>query len=744
MSLPRLSLARRGSGRHAKKELQGLTAFNGVLVKMSDAKEALTFFHANPTPLRDFLASFGLEYNPGAKSIENIVKHTDLLEAWATLYDSIYRNPVAVKKLVGNLRKKYGAAYALPPSTQLALQEGGGRIIKFIGFLMAMLVFLYSGLSSYDVYERGVSNRPSAGSLVGGALVGGIGDALKAVPGVTAIAGALGKVADWTKSFTHIPKIFENALVARPANRHPVHRMLNNIEGRKRENREAAAAFSRYARDFGPLEISYVVEEDEGLRRHTIRPFEGIAAEPQRISARIAELEAAAADLDKEVERLDKEASRAVEAYAGLEARRGATILGFSVAPPEEHVEKAKYEANRAAREVSAKKANAAAKATELARLRNVQQRARNFPASLPFIGLIQPAEVGAAIADAMGRRFIGIAADIDELPTEVTSVGHRDAQMVKSAIEGVVRDIEDLPIVSSQRAEYKKAVTRYVSDSLMSELYRKFNNNIVSRQADLRAEAASIAVGNDIYTDFAFIDAVHAEADRRDVKITETASKQLNEMLDDFRRFDIQPKDMQKAAVDFVNLVSTGRSIERIQQGDMEDIVEKVHISPRDRIRNAIWEFIVAGMLSGLPMAVLFFYINKAASMTPAGGPVDVAGAIENVRREAREAIRNVRSETRAALAGAAAPAAVVQYAAAPAGHVDPAAMAQFAAFMAAMNVMRAQAGVPLPIQGPPAAAAAAIQGLPTIANAEQEGGGRTRRARHRVRATRRGGRRH
>ena len=126
-----MSLARRTSARHAREELRGLIAFNGVLVKMSDEKEALAFFHENPTPLRDFLASFGLEYNPGAKSIENIVKRTDLLEAWATLYDSIYRNPAVVKKMVANLRRKYGSRFAeLPPSSPLALQEGGEPLLR--------------------------------------------------------------------------------------------------------------------------------------------------------------------------------------------------------------------------------------------------------------------------------------------------------------------------------------------------------------------------------------------------------------------------------------------------------------------------------------------------------------------------------------------------------------------------------------------------------------------------------------
>jgi hypothetical protein len=745
------SLTRRNASR-AREELRGLTSFNGVLVKMSDEEEALSFFHANPIPMRDFLAALGLEYNPGAKNIQDIVKHTELLEAWATVYGFMHRNPVVVKKMVANLRRKYGARFAeLPPSTPLELQAGGGRIINFLGFLMAMLAFLYSGLSAHEVYERGSSNRLSMGGMIGAAVVGGIGDALKAVPGVSAIAGAFGKVADWTKTFTNIPIVFEESLVARPTNRHPVHRRLNNMEGRKRENRDAAAAFSRYAREFGPIEISYAVQDGEGLRRVTIHPFEEIAAEPQKISARIAELEDAAVTIDKEIERLNKEAERALNAYAEIEARRGSVnMLGFSTAPPEEHIQKAKQEANTKRNALSAKQANAAEKAAELARLRRVQQQARNFPASLPFIGLIQPASVGEAIADAMGRKLAGIAADIAELPTEVTSISHREAQMVKSAIDRVVREVEDLPILSAQPAEYKKAVTRYVSDSLMGELHRKFHNNIVSQQADLRAEAVSIEIGNDLFTDLAFFEAVQAEADRRGVKLTEDAQKQLNEMLDDFRRFDLQPKDMKKAAVDFVNVVSTGDSIACIQQGNMQEIIGKVHIAPRDRIRNAIWEFILTGMSAGVPMAVLFFFINKAATMTPAGGPVDIAGVLANVRREA---IRNLRDEARYALANAraAAPGALVPYAQPQAGPMNPEAMAQFAAFLAAMHAMRGPAGVPLPIQGPPQAAAAAIQGVPMGAAAAFEGapvralgngpagGGGTRKARRVRRKTQR-----
>ena len=637
-------------------EIEGWKRLAGVLAVMNTEKGAIRFMLQTPF-YRGFFNALGLELNPNAKKLEDLIKPSTLLSAWSKVYEAIAGNQKVFRALVNGIHntsvKKLVLGYLSKHSSPLRIrnQTGGARsVLNFLFAVFLMITLLYSSLGAHKTYVRGVETTPDValGERLGAGAFKLVAGAVKGLavqlPGAETIAGF------FASEPSNLPAVVKELVTAGP-NEH-TGRLQGKIKNANEQHRKLAAdsaSLVKYLQHHADIKISLTVPDGQGgLKRVIFTPFQGIAARPQQIVERLTALTGLREELNEKLADAEIEEQHAVDILARVKGGQTLGRLASIVFTPttsqnvEEH-EGLVLSAKKVREELLERNARLVEEQT---RLQAFQQQAAEYPYSLPYLDLLEPA--GLSIHDA-------VRGDITKLTLAVANLDTSERNYETDAVKGIQKDIQIivekikvLPDVLALAKPVHDAIISYVKDTLTYGLYEKLTTNVMALRADLRSQMDAIAAATDLFSGGRLIDACDAEAKKRNIEITEDQWKLVSTMLDDFSRYNLQPISLERMATVMIDLFSTNKQVKMIPKEDVANILERIHVSDTDRLYNAISQFLLSFLVSGVPATIIYAYLLKLLNAAPGSGRALTNANIDRAVNARVRAIQNVNTVPR------------------------------------------------------------------------------------------------
>ncbi len=655
--------------RHAvgKLELRASMTLTGILAHFTTDKDAIQFVKHNPYYI-GFIEALGLEVDTRATTIEGLIKPSKLLNAYSAMHKEMTGNIPLIRRLIKSLQRKYkgkakGLFNIVPPARIMnGSQHGGARlIVNFIGSLLLLISLGYSGLGAVKEYETKSAVAVSShglGFAAGKALVHVATGALHAVPVVgTAMnlaSSAQGALSDWMTSFSNIPDAARPLLIkAEMSAGTRIRSQLAAITAAQNKIQEERSVYSQYAEKHENITVVYSERNEDGqLVEVRLQPFKGIATQPAKAAARLAELPTIRERQKHLIEEKEAETALQLTGVQATEKSVGQTVMIFWTGT-QENVTKQKGRYNAAYNDEMAARALNASYATEQANLNATLIRQAQFPMALPFLEFLEPAEVGKAISEAVKRKLEDVAFDVAELPISETSMTSGAIPAIKEKIDGIIASVEALDVVKDLPPKLRTAIVRYIRDSLMNGLYRKRLNNLLAQKEELDAQLANLAQDIDFDNDMDLIKAVTDEAERRGLDLTPEHNQQLLNMMTDMTKLNMKPRDVKAMAKLMVNLFAGKQKIRMIPEADIPSLLESVHVSQSDQFQRAFWEFLVCFSYTGLPVVVIWSHLMRSLNQVSSAGTGLTLEDVERVsQRQAHRLLANIRESAPPAVA--------------------------------------------------------------------------------------------